>query len=92
MASEIRVWVRKRKGKKGTTFHLRWIEPGSGRWRNRKVGSDSRLAEREATRLEDELLRGTYVDLKRVDWGTFIDEVTALIEGNHRMRARRVLT
>ena len=77
MAAEIRVWVRKREGKKKTTYHLRCIEPGSGRWRNKRIGTDKRLAEREAVRLEDQLRSGTHVDLKNIDWPTFVDEVTA---------------
>lgn len=89
MAAEIRVWIRKRTGKKKTTYHLRWIE--GGRWRSKKVGSDSRLAEREAIRLEDELRSGTHVDLKNIDWPTFIDEVTALMDGVHRAQCRHTL-
>ncbi len=91
MSSEIRVWVRKRKGKKKTSYHLRWIEPGSGRWRNKRIGTDLKLAGREAVRLEDELRRGTHVDLKRIDWPTFVDEVTALMDGKHRVEAKQIL-
>lgn len=89
MSDGIRVWIRKRKGKKKTSFHLRWIE--GGRWRSKKVGTDSRLAEREAVRLEDELRCGTHFDLKNIDWPTFIDEATALMDGAHRTQCRHIL-
>ena len=61
MSSEIRVWVRKRKGKKKTTYHLRWIGD-DGKWRSLKSGTDSRFAEREAAKLEMKLAEGTYAE------------------------------
>lgn len=90
MSDEIRVWIRKRKGKKKTSYHLRWIDH-AGKWRNKKIGTDFRLAEREAVLLEHELCRGTHVDLKRIDWPTFVEEVTALMDGTHHDEAKRVL-
>ncbi len=90
MSDGIRVWIRKRKGKKKTSYHLRWITD-TGKWRNKRIGTDLKLAEREAVRLEDELRAGTHVDLKDVNWPTFIDEVSALMEGKHRAQCRATL-
>ncbi len=91
MSDGIRVWIRKRKGKKKTAYHLRWIDADSGKWRNKRIGTDLKLAEREAVRLEDELRSGTHVDLKSIGWTTFADEVTALMDGKHRVEAKQIL-
>lgn len=91
MSDGIRVWIRKRKGKKKVSYHLRWIDADSGRWRNKRIGTDLKFAEREAVRLEDELRSGTHVDLKRIGWPAFVDEVTALMDGAYRVQCRRIL-
>ncbi len=91
MSDGIRVWIRKRKGKKKTAYHLRWIEVDSGKWRNKRIGTDLKLTDREAVRLEDHLRSGTHVDLKNIDWPTFVDEVTALMDGKHRAQCRHIL-
>ena len=55
------------------------------------VSTDRKRAEREAAKLEDELQKGTHVDLRRADWSTFVQEVTALLEGRHRDEAKGIL-
>jgi len=100
MTDEPRVWIRKRKLKSGrTTYHLRWIDPTTGRWRSRgdaadgrKIGGDRKRAEREAALLQDRLDRGTHRDLQRVTWQEFVDEHVAKLPGaDNASEARRVL-
>ncbi|MCH8852057.1 MAG: site-specific integrase [Planctomycetes bacterium] len=92
MSGEIRVWIRKRKGKTKTTYHLRWIDPVGGRWRNKRIGTDKRLAEREAVRLEDELHSGTHRDVRRISWAEFVDDHVGKIAGKHHaVNIRQIL-
>lgn len=92
MSDESRVWIRKRKTKRGATYHLRWICPQSHAWKNRKTGTDKKHAERQAAVLEQELQRGTYQDIRRIGWGEFVDEHVRLITGqSHAVEARRTL-
>ncbi|MCH8881231.1 MAG: site-specific integrase [Planctomycetes bacterium] len=91
MSVEFRVWIRARKCRKRTTFHVRWVDPVRRCWRSRKIGTDRKLAERERVKLEMELADGSHVDLKNINWPTFVDEVTALMDGTHRAQCRHIL-
>ena len=92
MNDEPKVWISSRKLKSGKrSYYLRWIDLTTGKWRNQKVGTERKIAKREALLLEDEMCKGTHVDLKRIDWSTFVDEVTALMDGKHRVEAKQVL-
>lgn len=76
-----RVWIRARKCKAKTSYHLRWI--AGGHWHSKAVGTDRKRAEREAAVLEQELGMGTYTELHRVSWNTFVREVVSVLNGNH---------
>lgn len=90
---ESRVWVRKRKLKSGkTTHHLRWLDPASGCWRSRKIGTDSQHAQREAVLLERELSRGPYRDVCRMPWAEFVKEIVGYLSGGHAGEAEQVLS
>ena len=92
MIDEPKVWISSRKLRsEKRSYYLRWIDLTTGKWRNKKAASDRKRAEREAAKLEIELQKGTHVDLRRADWSTFVQEVTALLEGQHRGEARSIL-
>lgn len=88
---EIKVWVSSRKCRKRTSYHLRWIDAATGRWRSKAVGTDRKRVVREAVRLENELGNGTHRDLKRATWTTFTDDVVSYLQGAHATEARRTL-
>ena len=75
-----RVWIRKRDTKARPTYHLRWLDPATGKWRSRRVGTDRKRAEREAAVLEGELDAGTFREIAPVTLSEFtkdhIDKIT----------------
>lgn len=92
MSDKPRVWVDVRKGVRKTSYLLRWIDYGTGRYRCRTVGTDRKLAEREAARLEDQLREGTYREVKRIGWHAFVDDHVSKIPGlRTREDARLIL-
>ena len=92
MSDESRVWIMKRKTKRGATYHLRWICPQSHKWKARKAGTDKKHAERQAAVLEEELRCGPYRDIRRIGWNEFVDEHVRLITGkSHAVEAGRTL-
>ena len=74
MSDESRVWIMKRKTKRGTTHHLRWICPTEQKWKSRRVGTDSRIAKRERSKLEESLATGTYHALTKISWDAFVED------------------
>ncbi|UCE61275.1 MAG: site-specific integrase [Phycisphaerales bacterium] len=89
---QVRVWISRRKCKKRTTYHLRWIDPAVGKMRSKKAGTDRKHAEREAALLEEKLNAGTYQEIRRIRWSDFVDEVVTFLSGTHAEEARRTLT
>ena len=91
--NEARVWISSRKLKSGKrSYYLRWIDPGTGKWRNQKVGTDRKRAEREAAKHEDKLQQGTYVDVQRIGWAQFVQEHLATKKASaHRDGIERTL-
>ena len=82
MHDEPRVWIRKRKLKGGrTSYHLRWLDTGTQKWRSRRIGTDCKRAEREAAGLEKELAEGTFSDLRRISWADFAQEHASTFPG-----------
>lgn len=79
---ETKVWIRSRRLRNGkSSHHLRWIDPTTRKWRNRRIGTDRKIAEREALRLEDQLANGEYRDMKRIAWADFVKDHVEKIEG-----------
>ena len=92
MNDEPKVWISSRALKSGKrSYYLRWINLTTGKWRNQKVGTDRKCAQREAALLEDKLRRGTHREVRRILWPDFVDEVTALLNGSHRRESRQIL-
>ena len=81
MIDEPKVWIRRRVTKGKPTFHLRWVCPIGRRWKSRKVGTDKRVAAREATKLELELSQGTYREIERIGWDEFVADHIGTIGG-----------
>lgn len=90
---EPKVWISSRKLKSGKrAYYLRWIDPGTGHWRNQKVGTDRKRAEREAAIHEVKLRTGEYQELHRVRWPDFVSEhLASLPDGANRTEAARTL-
>ena len=93
MNDDIRVWIRKRKLKKKcrcrgpscrcrekNTYHLRWLDSATGGWRSKKIGTDRKVAEREAAILEHQLQEGTFREQRRVTWEAFVAEHVANLD------------
>ncbi|MCZ6652986.1 MAG: hypothetical protein O7D91_08160, partial [Planctomycetota bacterium] len=92
MNDEPKVWISSRALKSGKrSYYLRWIDLATGKWRNQKVGTDRKRAEREAALLEDELRKGTHVDVKHANWNEFATESVSLLDGSHADGAIQVL-
>jgi len=49
------VYVKRRKTRRGHTWHIQWICPHEKRWKSRKVGTDRKRADYEAAKLQAEL-------------------------------------
>ncbi len=75
-----RVWVSSRTYRKRKSYHVRWLDV-SGRWRSKAVEGDRKCADREAARLENELVQGTHRDVRRVSWDEFATDHVAKIPG-----------
>ena len=89
---EFRVWVRARKCRKRTTYHVRWVDPVGHCWRSRKIGSDRKIAERARVKLEMELADGTHRDVRRISWAEFVDDHVGKIAGKHHaVNIRQIL-
>lgn len=92
MHDEPRVWISSRKLKNGKrSYYLRWIDAATGKWRNEKAGTDRKRAERAAALREDELRKGTHIDVKHAGWDEFTAEAVSLLDGSHAVGATQVL-
>ncbi len=88
----IKVWISKRKTKKGQSYHLRYISPISNKWISKGVGSDKKRADREAALLESKLNDGTYSETRRISWDEFVKGQVASITGKcHKSLCKQVL-
>jgi hypothetical protein len=81
-----RVWFYIRKGKRRTTYALRWFGT-DGRVKTESVGPDKKLAERLRRQREAELNTGTYQEVRPMRLGAFITEHLALMQGQLCPRA-----
>ena len=91
MSDEFRVWIRARKCRKRSSYHLRWIDPVRHCWRSRKIGTDRKIAERERAKLEMELADGTYQDVRRISWSEFVDDHVSKIVGKRNAVNVRII-
>ena len=92
MPEEAQVWISSRKCKKGKSYHLRWLDPSTGRMKSRKAGTDRKRADREAALLERELEEGTFHLVRKAGWSQFVEDHVAKIPGRRNaVEAARTL-
>lgn len=92
MPEEAQVWISSRKCKKGKSYHLRWLDPSTGRMKSRKAGTDRKRADREAALLERELEDGTFRLVRKAGWSQFVEDHVAKIPGRRNaVEAARTL-
>ena len=88
-----RVWVSSRTYRKRKSYHVRWLDV-SGRWRSKAVEGDRKCADREAARLENELIQGTHRDVRRVSWAEFatdhVEKIPGKVNGEEAERTLRM--
>jgi|GEM_PF-1870559 len=96
--NESHAWVMKRTTKRGTTYHIRWKDPLTGKWKSQQAeGTDGRLAtlkqaRQQAAKREKELREGTHRNIRRASWADFTDEHCKHITGEaNRAEAKRTL-
>ena len=75
------VWILKRKGKKGISYAVQWIDPRTGRRRTESVGNDKAFAQRIASDRRRELLQGLSVGINHISYDDFVKEHLAAIKG-----------
>jgi integrase len=83
-----RVWIHKRKNKKGRSYSIRWYNR-RGRMRCQTTGPDKRLAERLRVCKEAEINSASYEEIERISYDDFVTEELAVIEG--RLAAKSVV-
>lgn len=93
MDESVRVCIGTRKCKRGKdTYHVKWIDPATNKWKSKKSGTDRKKAEYDRREMEAELRKGTYQELKKITWQDFVTDHVAKIEGQRdRVEAERVL-
>jgi len=52
------VWINKRKGKRGTSYRLRWIDPKTGKMRSESCGRDLAYARERRDQVKQEIRHG----------------------------------
>lgn len=89
------VWIEARKGRRGTVYRLRWINPATGKRRCESCGRDKQLAQRLASRKREEMRCGVLNDPQHVRWGDFVEQHLSLLpeslSDKYRKDHRRVL-
>jgi integrase len=89
------VWVIKRRGTKGTAYHLRWLDPRTGKQRSQSCGRDKRRANSMAAVKRQELSVGIDNHIERVTWAEFVKRVLdakrATVGGAQAIEIERVL-
>lgn len=81
--SETKVWISARNCKRKKSYHLRWIDPASLKWKSRRAGTDRKRAEREAALLEQELTNGTHRGIINISWEEFTETICGFLTGRH---------
>jgi len=75
------VWLRKRKGKKGTTYGLRWLDPLTGQGRSEACGADLAYARERRQQIREKIRDGLAGRLPEVALSDFIGRMDALMAG-----------
>jgi len=75
-----RVWISERKNRREPSYRLQWTDE-EGRRRTRSVGPNLKHAERERVKLEAEINRGDFREVKKILLKRFAEEHLRLMEG-----------
>lgn len=82
------VWLVRRKGKRSTTYSLRWKDQRTGRCRSKTCGTDKALARRLQGQKREELAKGIAGDAIDVPWGEFVEQELELAAGRISPKGR----
>jgi len=80
MAVRADVWITKYKGKRGTTYNVRWHDPiertaaGMAVMRSESCGPDRKAAEAFRAVVYSDLMNGTFRSVRRIAWPAFVTE------------------
>jgi integrase len=75
-----RVWIWKRKAKKGVTYYVRWRDQG-GRVRSESIGTDRKLAERLRSQREVEINSRGFCEVAAIPYDEFVQEELVILRG-----------
>lgn len=75
------VWIARYKGKRGTTYTLRWIDPRSGKWQREAAGRDLAYARVRRDAIREELRNGLAGRLPDVTVADLADRLDTLMAG-----------
>jgi len=73
--------ILKRKGKKGVSYSIQWVDPRTGRRKTETVGRDRSLAQRMAADRRQELLEGRCAGITRISYDDFTKEHIEAVRG-----------
>ena len=73
------VWLARRKGKRRTTYAVRWIDPETGKVRCKSCGSDRAAAEAFRVDKRRDLRAGIRGEIRPVTWAEFVTEDVQLL-------------
>lgn len=75
------VWITRRKGKRGVSYRLRWVNPRTGKWESLACGRDQKLAQQEKDRIRAELRDGLSGKVPETAIDAFIEQLPRLMAG-----------
>ncbi len=75
------VWIRRRKGKRGVTYGLRWTDPLMGQGRSESCGANLAYARERRKQIRRELQDGLSGKIPNMSLGSFSERLKALMAG-----------
>ena len=78
--AKTRVWVMKRKLKKGCSYAVQWQNPKTGKTRTQTVGRDRAYARQKAAERREDLQQGEYREIVGISYDDFVTEHLSQIQ------------
>lgn len=75
------VWIEKRRGKRGTSYRLRWVDPRTGKWESEAVGRDLAFARERRDQIRQALRDGFGGKLPHTEMAEFVEMLPSLMCG-----------
>jgi len=72
--NKVKVWLLKRKGKRGVTYAIQWVDAGTGKRFTRAVGPDRAYARQKQAEKRKELLKGLHTEITMISYDKFVTE------------------